>query len=106
MMMRMISMEMMCFVCASTFVVVLRSFSFSFALANFYLGTHQGEYAVYRAVAIAQGAMKPDWKPDFTNTTPNIKFGPYPSWSKIVSFDPWGHEVVKVSLTCSSYYRC
>lgn len=60
------------------------------------IGTHQGEYAIYRAVAIAKGAMHADWKPDFTNTSPYHTFGPYPSWSKIVSFDPWGAEVCRV----------
>jgi hypothetical protein len=32
------------------------------------------------------------------NTEPGIQFGPYPQWSdpkKIVSLDPYGHEVLK-----------
>jgi hypothetical protein len=35
-----------------------------------------------------------DHKPDFTNTEPAVKLGPFPQWGdpkKIVSMDPWGH---------------
>ena len=38
--------------------------------------------------------MKPDHKPDFTNTEPAATIGPFPQWAdpkKIVSMDPYGH---------------
>ncbi|MEO0541150.1 MAG: GTP cyclohydrolase II [Cyanobacteria bacterium P01_A01_bin.105] len=57
------------------------------------IGTHSGSYAVYRALAIASGDLKPGHKPDFTNTAPTSPIGPYPSWGdpdKIVSIDPFG----------------
>ncbi len=57
------------------------------------IGSHGGSYSVYRALAIAAGALAHDHRPDFTNTTPAEKIGPFPSWSnakKIVSLDPWG----------------
>lgn len=37
-----------------------------------------------------------NYKPDFTNTEPPVKFGPQPTWYKegaIVAMDPFGHEV-------------
>jgi GTP cyclohydrolase II len=55
-----------------------------------------GSYTIYRAIAIACGGMANDYKPDFTNTSPVYKIGPYPSWKKIVSLDPWGAEVCSV----------
>eukprot|EP01100_Stratorugosa_tubuloviscum_P008119 TRINITY_DN3382_c0_g3_i1.p1 TRINITY_DN3382_c0_g3~~TRINITY_DN3382_c0_g3_i1.p1 ORF type:complete len:480 (-),score=260.21 TRINITY_DN3382_c0_g3_i1:145-1584(-) len=60
------------------------------------IGTHMGAYTVYRALAIAQSRMESEHRPDFTNTAPSIKIGPFPSWSKIVSLDPWGAEVCNV----------
>jgi GTP cyclohydrolase II len=57
------------------------------------IGTHSGSYAVYRALAIAAGALDTTHRPDFTNTSPPDDFGPHPSWTdpkKIVSIDPWG----------------
>jgi len=56
------------------------------------IGTHNGPYAIYRAVVVAKdtGAAKPD----HAYTEPPVSIGPYPSWSdpsKIVSMDPWGH---------------
>ena len=57
------------------------------------IGTHSGSYSIYRALAVASGALKPDHKPDLTNTAPAEPIGPYPSWSdpeKIVSLDPFG----------------
>lgn len=33
-------------------------------------------------------------RPDFTNTEPAAKIGPFPQWGdkkKIVAMDPWGH---------------
>lgn len=63
------------------------------------IGTHGGSYAVYRALAVASGALDPLQRPDLTNTTPPIDIGPHPSWSRpgeIVSLDPFGHEVQKI----------
>jgi GTP cyclohydrolase II len=60
------------------------------------IGAHGGAYSVYRALAISSGAMNPLVRPDLTNTSPVIEFGPYPSWSdprKIVSLDPWGARI-------------
>ena len=58
------------------------------------IGAHGGTYSVYRAVALAVQATPVGFKPDFTNTLPPEKIGPYPAWSepgKICSLDPWGH---------------
>jgi len=60
------------------------------------IGTHGGAYAVYRALAVASGALDRDHRPDLTNTAPAEAVGPHPQWSdpgKIVSMDPWGHMV-------------
>jgi GTP cyclohydrolase II len=66
------------------------------------IGTHSGSYMVYRALAIAAGALDPDHKPDLTNTAPAISIGPYPSWhdpKKIVSLDPLGAEIASYFKT-------
>ena len=63
------------------------------------IGTHSGSYAVYRALAIANGSLQPDHRPDFTHTDPTHAIGPYPSWEdpeKIVSLDPFGALVSEV----------
>jgi GTP cyclohydrolase II len=57
------------------------------------IGTHSGSYGVYRALAVAAGALTRGHKPDLTNTMPTDQLGPYPQWSdatKIVSIDPFG----------------
>lgn len=57
------------------------------------IGTHSGSYAVYRALAVASGALQSDHRADLTNTSPVTHIGPYPSWAdpdKIVSLDPFG----------------
>ncbi len=57
------------------------------------IGTHSGAYAIYRAVAVAAGALDPQHQPDLTNTSPTDVIGPHPQWGdpkKIVSLDPWG----------------
>jgi GTP cyclohydrolase II len=62
------------------------------------IGTHSGSYSVYRALAVAAGALKREHKADLTNTAPTNTIGPYPQWSdpaKIVSIDPWGAEVAR-----------
>ncbi len=65
------------------------------------IGTHSGSYAVYRALAVASGALQPGHRPDFTNTAPAEPIGPFASWadaSKIVSLDPFGALVGEVFL--------
>ena len=60
------------------------------------IGTHAGAYAVYRALAVASGALQRDHRPDLTDTAPAEVVGPHPQWGdpdKIVSMDPWGHVV-------------
>jgi GTP cyclohydrolase II len=60
------------------------------------VGTHAGSYSVYRAVAVAAGALDPLRKPDLTNTSPTHALGPFPQWfdpAKIVSLDPFGAVV-------------
>lgn len=60
------------------------------------IGAHGGTYSVYRAVALAVQAAPAGFRPDFTNTLPPEKIGPYPQWStpgKICSLDPWGHVI-------------
>src|SRR4051812_21856912 len=54
------------------------------------IGTHSGSYSVYRALAVASGALSRNHKADLTNTSPTDAIGPYPQWSepgRIVSMD-------------------
>jgi GTP cyclohydrolase II len=63
------------------------------------MGTHSGSYSVYRALAVASGALDPLHVPDLTNTAPTSKIGPFESWCdarQIVSIDPWGADVGEV----------
>jgi len=63
------------------------------------IGTHSGSYSVYRALAIASGALSRLHRADLTNTSPTDLIGPYPQWSepgRIVSLDPWGAAVADV----------
>ncbi|QDS70139.1 Uracil-regulated protein 1 [Venturia effusa] len=58
------------------------------------IGAHGGSYAIYSALAVASKNIDIDHKPDFTNTEPAAKIGPFPQWSdpkKIVAMDPLGH---------------
>ena len=60
------------------------------------IGTYAGAYAIYRALAVASGALQKDHRPDLTDTAPAEAVGPHSQWSdpdKIVSMDPWGHLV-------------
>jgi GTP cyclohydrolase II len=62
------------------------------------IGAHAGSYAVYRALAIAAGRLRPDHVPDLTNTAPAEPIGPFPQWgdaARIVSMDPYGHVVAE-----------
>ena len=63
------------------------------------IGTHSGSYSLYRALAVAAGALSPQHKADLTNTAPTDVIGPHPQWSdpsRIVSLDPWGALVADV----------
>jgi len=63
------------------------------------IGTHSGSYGIYRALAVAAGALKRDHRADLTNTSPTDIVGPYPQWTepgRIVSMDPWGATVSEV----------
>jgi GTP cyclohydrolase II len=58
------------------------------------VGANGGCYSIYHALAVASKNLDIDHKPDFTNTEPAAKIGPFPQWSdpkKIVSMDPLGH---------------
>ena len=60
------------------------------------IGTHSGSYMLYRALAVAAGALSPLHKPDLTDTAPAEPIGPFAQWAdpeKIVSLDPYGHMV-------------
>jgi GTP cyclohydrolase II len=62
------------------------------------IGTHSGSYSVYRALAVAAGALSREHKADLTNTAPTDVIGPYAQWTdpeKIVSLDPWGAVVAE-----------
>jgi GTP cyclohydrolase II len=62
------------------------------------IGTHSGSYGVYRALAVAAGALLRGHKPDLTNTMPTDPVGPYPRWgdpTKIVAMDPFGAIVAE-----------
>ena len=62
------------------------------------IGTHSGSYSVYRALAVAAGALSPEHRADLTNTAPTDVIGPYPRWTEsgaIVSLDPWGAMVAE-----------
>lgn len=62
------------------------------------IGAHGGAYSVYRALAVASGAMDPLVRPELHNTFPVTAVGPHPQWSepgKIVSLDPWGARIAE-----------
>jgi GTP cyclohydrolase II len=63
------------------------------------IGAHAGAYAVYRALAVASGALDRGRRPDLTDTAPTDPVGPHPQWSepdRIVSLDPFGAVVADV----------
>jgi GTP cyclohydrolase II len=69
------------------------------------IGAHAGGYGVYRALAIASGALPPDHRPDLTDTAPADLIAAHPQWTgdRIVSLDPWGHlvgEAFRDELAC------
>ncbi|KAH7240390.1 GTP cyclohydrolase N terminal-domain-containing protein [Fusarium solani] len=62
------------------------------------IGAHGGSYSIYNALAIAAGDLPRDFRPSFENTQPTFDFPQQPAWSdptKIVSMDPFGHDIVK-----------
>ncbi len=62
------------------------------------IGAHGGAYSVYRALAVASGAMDPMVRPELVNTHPVVPVGPHAQWSepgKIVSLDPWGARIAE-----------
>jgi GTP cyclohydrolase II len=63
------------------------------------IGSCSGSYAIYRALAVATGALARQHRPDLTDTAPAASIGPWPQWGdarKIVSLDPYGHVVSEV----------
>ncbi|PWY75099.1 aldolase [Aspergillus heteromorphus CBS 117.55] len=61
------------------------------------MGAHGGSYSIYNALAIAAGDLEPDFRPDLSNSQPVFNFPWQPAWgdkTKIVSMDPWGHDIV------------
>ena len=57
------------------------------------IGSHSGNYSIYRALAVASGVLQSDHRADLTDTSPIAQIGPHPSWEsadKIVSLDPFG----------------
>ncbi len=62
------------------------------------IGAHGGAYSIYRALAIASGAMAAEARPQLTDTYPVAPVGPHAQWrepGRIVSLDPWGHRVAE-----------
>ncbi|MBI1200461.1 MAG: GTP cyclohydrolase II [Phenylobacterium sp.] len=62
------------------------------------IGAHGGAYSVYRALAVASGAMDPMVRPELVNTHPVVAVGPHAQWNeagKIVSLDPWGARIAE-----------
>jgi GTP cyclohydrolase II len=63
------------------------------------IGSHSGSYGVYRALAVAAGALLRDHRADLTDTMPADPLGPYPQWAdpaSIVAMDPFGAIVAEV----------
>ena len=61
------------------------------------MGAHGGSYSTYNALAIAAGDLDPNFRPDFRNSEPTFNFPSQPAWAdktKIVSMDPYGHDIV------------
>ena len=63
------------------------------------IGAHAGTYAIYRALAVAAGALDPGHRADLTDTAPAEIIGPHAAWAdpeRIVSLDPFGARVAEV----------
>jgi GTP cyclohydrolase II len=66
------------------------------------IGTHSGSYGVYRALAVAAGALQRQHRADLTDTAPTDLVGPHPQWTepeRMVSIDPWGAVVTDAFRT-------
>ena len=62
------------------------------------IGAHGGAYSIYRALAVASGALDPRVRPELGDTFPVVPVGPHPQWGepgKIVSLDPWGARIAE-----------
>jgi len=62
------------------------------------IGSHSGSYGIYRALAVAAGALRREHRADLTDTAPTDPVGPHPQWAgteRIVSLDPWGAMVAE-----------
>jgi GTP cyclohydrolase II len=62
------------------------------------IGAHGGSYAIYSALATVAGDLPADFRPNFKDTQPTFDFKQQPAWgdsTKIVSMDPFGHDVIK-----------
>ncbi len=61
------------------------------------IGAHGGSYSIYRAISVASGVLDPDYVPNYANTEPAVKIGPFPSWGtdKIVTIDCFGALVTR-----------
>ena len=55
------------------------------------IGVHSGSYGIYRALAIAAHELKADHRPDYTNTSPAERIGPFESW-----FDPEEDRIASI----------
>lgn len=58
------------------------------------IGSYQGCYNIYHALAVASHQLDPTYKADYTNAHPAHNFKQLDQWSskeKIVSIDPFGH---------------
>lgn len=70
------------------------------------IGGHGGAYIVYRALAIASGTLDPEYKPNYNNTEPAAKIGPFEQWNdpnKIVTLDPFGALTQSIYSTQNKY---
>src|SRR6202041_2047585 len=45
------------------------------------IGSYSGSYAIYRALAVATGALAYDHRPDFTDTAPVVVVPPRAPWA-------------------------
>jgi GTP cyclohydrolase II len=58
------------------------------------IGAYAGNYAPYRAMAVATGALDPNHRPDLSATHPVAEIGPFDTWAKpFATMDKFGHRV-------------
>ncbi|CEJ56581.1 Putative GTP cyclohydrolase-2 [Penicillium brasilianum] len=61
------------------------------------IGAHGGSYSIYNALAVASGDLDANFRPDLRNSQPTFDFPWQKAWAdktKIVSMDPYGHDIV------------